>query len=84
MILLNNSRISPQKTTDRLRDTRSDRLSAVEFSAHGLRLGYLTETARRGIPLIETMQQPQHRSVQQAARDYNEVERQRGRVTRVI
>jgi hypothetical protein len=30
------------------------------------------------------MQQSQHRSVQQAARYYNEVERQRGRAARVI
>ena len=52
--------------------------------AHGLRSGYLTETARRGIPLVEAMQQSQHRSVQQAARYYNEVERQRGRAARVI
>src|SRR3954468_12776767 len=42
-------------------------LDAVEFSAHGLRSGYLTETARRGIPLVEAMQQSQHRSVQQPA-----------------
>jgi integrase len=59
-------------------------LDAVEFSAHGLRSGYLTETARRGIPLVEAMQQSQHRSVQQAASYYNEVERQRGRAARVI
>ena len=59
-------------------------LDAVEFSAHGLRSGYLTETARRGIPLVEAMQQSQHRSVQQAARYYNEVERQLGRAARVI
>jgi integrase len=59
-------------------------LDAVEFSAHGLRSGYLTETARRGIPLVEAMQQSQHRSVQQAASYYNEVERQLGRAARVI
>ena len=38
-----------------------------EFSAHGLRSGYLTEAARRGVSLPEAMQQSQHRSVQQAA-----------------
>ena len=59
-------------------------LDAVAFSAHGLRSGYLTETARRGIPLVEAMQQSQHRSVQQAASYYNEVERQLGRAARVI
>ncbi|RWI62988.1 site-specific integrase, partial [Mesorhizobium sp.] len=45
------------------------------FSAHGLRSGFLTETARRGIPLPEAMQQSQHRSVQQASRYYNDAER---------
>jgi site-specific recombinase XerC len=54
------------------------------FSAHGLRSGYLTETARRGIPLPEAMQQSQHRSVQQASRYYNDAERTLGRAARVI
>ena len=54
------------------------------FSAHGLRSGYLTETARRGISLPEAMQQSQHRSVQQASRYYNESERQLGRAARLI
>lgn len=54
------------------------------FSAHGLRSGYLTEAARRGIPLPEAMQQSQHRSVQQASRYYNETERQMGRAARLI
>lgn len=42
------------------------------FSAHGLRSGYLTETARRGIPLPEAMQQSQQRSVQQVSNYYND------------
>ncbi|CAN7753420.1 site-specific integrase [Mesorhizobium sp. LjNodule214] len=54
------------------------------FSAHGLRSGYLTETARRGIPLPEAMQQSQHRSVQQASNYYNDAERTLGRAARVI
>ncbi|WP_315927390.1 site-specific integrase [Mesorhizobium sp. SP-1A] len=54
------------------------------FSAHGLRAGYLTESARRGIPLPEAMQQSQHRSVQQASRYYNDAERQLGRAARLI
>jgi hypothetical protein len=41
-------------------------LNPQAFSAHGLRSGYLTETARRGIPLPEAMQQSQHCSMQQA------------------
>ena len=58
-------------------------MDAIELSAHGLQSGYLSETVRRGIPLVEAMQQSQHRSVQQAASYYNEVERQLGRAARV-
>ena len=54
-----------------------------EFSAHGLRSGYLTEAARAGVPLPEAMQQSRHRSVQQAARYYNEGEIARGRAARL-
>ncbi|MER8464916.1 site-specific integrase [Mesorhizobium sp. M1409] len=59
-------------------------LDPAAFSAHGLRSGYLTETARRGIPLQEAMQQSQHRSVQQASNYYNEAERTLGRAARII
>lgn len=59
-------------------------LDPSAFSAHGLRSGYLTETGRRGIPLSEAMQQSQHKSVQQAARYYNDAERQLGRAARLI
>lgn len=59
-------------------------LDPAAFSAHGLRSGYLTETARRGIPLPEAMQQSQHRSIQQASRYYNDAERQLGRAARLI
>ena len=48
------------------------------FSAHDLRSGYLTEAARRGVPIQEAMQQSRHRSVQQAALYYNEAESERG------
>jgi len=58
-------------------------LEPREFSAHGLRAGYLTEAARRGIALPEAMQQSQHRSVQQAASYYNEAERSQGRAARL-
>jgi integrase len=54
------------------------------FSAHGLRSGYLTEAARRGIPMPEAMQQSQHRSVQQASNYYDEAERTLGRAARLI
>jgi integrase len=58
-------------------------LEAREFSAHGLRSGYLTEAARRGVPLPEAMQQSQHQSVQQAASYYNEAERSLGKAVRL-
>ena len=45
-------------------------LNPEQFSALGA--GFLTETARCGIPLPEAMQQSQHRSVHQAARYYND------------
>jgi hypothetical protein len=53
-------------------------LDPADFSAHGLRSGYLTEAAGRGVPLPEAMRQSRHRSVQQAATYYNEVEIERG------
>jgi integrase len=58
-------------------------LDPGEFSAHGLRAGYLTEAARAGVPLPEAMQQSRHRSVQQAARYYNEGEIARGKAARL-
>jgi integrase len=58
-------------------------LDAREFSAHGLRSGYLTEASRRGISLPEAMQQSQHRSVQQAASYFNDAERAQGRAARL-
>lgn len=46
-------------------------LDPTEISAHGLRSGYLTEAANRGIPLPEPMEQSRHKSVQQASSYYN-------------
>ncbi|MCY1667543.1 site-specific integrase [Rhizobium sp. SL86] len=54
-------------------------LDPAEFSAHGLRSGYLTEAANRGIPLPEAMEQSRHRSVQQASEYYNHAQRRSGR-----
>ncbi|RVO80567.1 integrase, partial [Sinorhizobium meliloti] len=59
-------------------------LDPALFSAHGLRSGYLTEAANRGIPLPEAMQQSLHKSVTQAARYYNNAERKNGRAARLI
>ena len=58
-------------------------LDLADYSAHGLRSGYLTEAARRGVPLPEAMRQSRHRSMQQAAAYYNEVEIERGRSARL-
>jgi integrase len=54
------------------------------FSAHGLRSGYLTEAANRGIPLPEAMQQSLHKSVTQAASYYYNAERKNGRAARLL
>jgi integrase len=53
------------------------------FSAHGLRSGFLTEAARQGVPLPEAMAQSRHRSLTQAARYYNDAERQLGKAARL-
>ncbi|SCB46944.1 site-specific integrase [Rhizobium multihospitium] len=59
-------------------------LEPMEFSAHGLRSGYLTEAANRGIPLPEAMEQSRHRSVQQASSYYNSATRRSGRAARLL
>jgi integrase len=59
-------------------------LNPAEFSAHGLRSGYLTEAANRGIPLPEAMEQSRHRSVQQASEYYNNATRRSGRAARLV
>ena len=59
-------------------------LDPAQFSAHGLRSGYLTEAANRGIPLPEAMQQSGHKSVNQAASYYNNAERRHGRAARLL
>jgi site-specific recombinase XerD len=58
-------------------------LNPREFSAHGLRSGYLTEAARQGVSLPDAMQQSQHRSVQQAASYYNDADRTKGKAARL-
>jgi integrase len=59
-------------------------LDPAKYSAHGLRSGYLTEAANRGVPLQEAMQQSQHKSMAQAAAYYNEQDRRRGKAARVF
>ncbi|MEH7906220.1 site-specific integrase [Rhizobium laguerreae] len=59
-------------------------LDSGEFSAHGIRSGYLTEAANRGIPLPEAMEQSRHRSVQQASSYYNNATRRSGRAAKLL
>lgn len=59
-------------------------LDPKDFAAHGLRSGYLTEAARQGVALPEAMQQSQHRSVQQAARYYDDAGRRSGKAVRLV
>lgn len=59
-------------------------LDSGEFSAHGLRSGYLTEAANRGIPLPEAMDHSKHQSVQQASSYYNNATRRSGRAARML
>jgi integrase len=58
-------------------------LDPAQYSAHGLRSGYLTQAAREGVSLPEAMQRSRHRSVQQASRYYNEAQIARGRAARL-
>lgn len=58
-------------------------LDRSEFSAHGLRSGYLTEAARNGVALPAAMRQSQHRSIQQAARYYNDADQALGKAARL-
>lgn len=59
-------------------------LDPEQYSAHGLRSGYLTEAAKRGIPIAEAMQQSLHKSINQAASYYNDSERKMGRAARLM
>jgi integrase len=56
---------------------------AADYSAHGLRAGYLTQAAKDGVALPEAMRQSQHRSVQQAANYYNDAEAELSRAARL-
>ncbi|UXS05540.1 tyrosine-type recombinase/integrase [Agrobacterium tumefaciens] len=59
-------------------------LNPQDFSAHGLRSGYLTEAANRGVSLPEAMEQSRHRSVQQASSYYNNATRRSGKAARLL
>jgi integrase len=59
-------------------------LEPSDFSAHGLRSGYLTEAANRGVPLPEAMEQSRHRSVQVASGYYNSATRRSGKAAQLL
>ncbi|SIR21758.1 Phage integrase family protein [Rhizobium sp. RU20A] len=77
--------LDPKAVTDIIKQRAAMAgLDPREFSAHGLRSGYLTEAANRGIPLPEAMEQSRHRSVQQASEYYNSATRRSGRAARLM
>ncbi len=47
-------------------------LDPQDFSAHGLRSGFLTEAANRDIPIQDAMLQSRHRSLAQASSYYSD------------
>jgi integrase len=59
-------------------------LDPSTYSAHGLRSGFLTEAANRGISLPEAMQQSRHKSTAQAASYYNDATRKLGKAARLM
>ncbi len=59
-------------------------LNPAEFSAHGLRSGYITEAAVQGISLLETMQQTTHKSIQQMTAYFNEARQMKSKATRIV
>jgi integrase len=77
--------LDPKAVNDIVKQhARKAGLDPAEFSALGLRSGYLTEAANRGIPLPEAMEQSRHRSVQQASEYYNSATRRSGRAARLL
>ncbi|WP_420337010.1 site-specific integrase [Roseibium sp.] len=77
--------LSPQSINAILKKRCTDAgLDSNDFSAHGLRSGFLTEAANQGIPLQDAMQQSRHRSLSQASAYYNEADRQRRRSARIL
>jgi site-specific recombinase XerD len=54
-----------------------------EVSAHGLRSGYLTEASRQGVQIEEAMRHSRHRSVNSAARYYDNQRLEDGRAAKL-
>jgi integrase len=63
------SQLTPQSVNLILKKRcRMAGLDPADFSAHGLRSGFMTQAGRDGIPLIGAMRQSAHKSVQQERR----------------
>jgi integrase len=78
------SPLSPQSVNLILKKRcRMAGLDPAEFSAHGLRSGFMTQAGRDGIPLVDAMRQSAHKSVQQAAGYYDEHEHAQSRSVRI-
>jgi integrase len=63
---------------------RTAGLDPAEFSAHGLRSGFMTQAGRVGISPVDAMRQSAHKSVQQAAGYYDEQEHAQSRPFRIV
>jgi integrase len=59
-------------------------LNPDDYSAHGLRSGFLTEAANRDIPLQDAMLQSRHKSVIQASRYYSEASKSKRKSARML
>ena len=77
--------LTPKAVNDIIkRRCRLAGLNPAEFSAHGLRSGYITEAAVQGVSLLEAMQQTTHKSVQQMTRYFNEARQMKAKATRLV
>ena len=77
--------LSPQSVNAVLKKRCADAgLDPKDFSAHGLRSGFLTEAANQGVALQDAMQQSRHRSVTQASAYYNEANRGKRKSARLL
>jgi integrase len=56
----------------------------TQFSAHGLRSGFMTEAMEQGLSLAEAMAQTTHKSVQQASSYYDRAKGRSGRAARLL
>ena len=58
-------------------------LNPSDYSAHGLRSGFLTEASKQGVPIEAAMQHSLHASVQSAQRYYDDQEKETSAAARL-